>query len=750
MHKTTFFTVNVYLFIFLWITPLLFVSAQDKSIEFTQQYGASDNYIGAKSSVLKVNYKNTSPFILLSGYTKNLIFSGTAYYRLKNNNNWSEWFVFPVPHEGEDLNRTSLGAVFIEKAFQDIQFKVDKADGSKFIFRLFLPDFTKNLKEKTTIYSSKKQALTGCTQPVFQGRNDWCPSGNCPKGSNPSAINPTHIVVHHSAGQTSSSDFAAVVRSYWDYHVNSRGWADIGYNWLVDPNGVVYEGRGDRIRGAHSPCMNAIATGICFIGNYEGSTQPSSEGMQALKDMIAWDATDKDIDVNTSGYVSALDGNIQHISGHRDGYDQYPNANCTSTACPGANLHNKLQSIRTDVSNYSCYKASANVPDKPKSFSVISSGSQTITIHISPESNVTKYGVYQSTDHINYQKILESTDTSTTIENLINGTVYYFKIEAINDDGASEKSNPLAAIPGMNTSQFLIIDGIERRPFEGIKQYEYPMTQLDKTFSSATNDAIINGLTSLNDFKFVIWMLLDESTANETFSKPEQTKVKDFINNDGVFIVSGNEIGWDLVEKGDATDKSFYENYLKARYIADNPSPNNFKVIDDNNVSYNLDTSGNILNNNYPDLIQTKNGSVKSFTYDGVSSSTGIAGISYQNNNGGIEYLGFAIEGVNNANQRKDLLGYIFSKYSNLLAINDSFIKQNIYLFPNPTSEKINISNPNGIELKKIEIYNLYGQKLMGEFHNNSMDIQSFSKGIYIIKIEDVDGKTGSFKVIKE
>ena len=747
MQKTTSLKWNIIILFLLFITPLFFISAQDRSIEFTQQYGSNDHYIGAKSSVLNINYKNTSPFIFLSGYTKNQTFNGTAYYRLKTNNQWNEWIVFPKPHEGEDLDRVSLGAVFIEKAFQDIQFKVDKANNSKFIFRLFLPEFTNNLSSKITV---RKQVLSGCTQPAYQGRNDWCPSGNCPKSSNPSAINPTHIVVHHSAGQTSSSDFAAVVRSYWDYHVNSRGWADIGYNWLVDPNGVVYEGRGDRIRGAHSPCMNAIATGICFIGNYEGGTQPSSEGMQALKDMIAWDATDKNIDVNTSGYVSTLGGNIEHISGHKDGFDQYPASNCTSTACPGANLHNKLQSIRTDVSNYSCYISSANAPDKPKSFSVIRSGSQKITIHISPKSNVTKYGIYQSTDHINYQKVLESDNTSIEIDNLTNGTVYYFKIEAINDDGVSEKSSQLAAIPGMNTSQFLIIDGIERRPFEGIKQYEYPMIQLDKTFSSATNDAIINGLTNLNDFKFVIWMLLDESTADETFSRSEQNKVKDFIDNNGVFIVSGNEIGWDLSEKGDATDKAFYENYLKAKYVADNPSPNNFKVTDNDNNSYNLDQSGTILSNTYPDLIQTKNGSVRSFTYNGVNSSTGIAGISYQNNDGGIEYLGFAIEGVTNADQRKDLLHYIFNKYSNLLAVNDSFIRQNIHLYPNPASGRINISNPNGIELKKVEIFNIYGQKLFGKFQKNTIDIQGLSKGIYIIKIEDIDGKQGSFKIIKE
>jgi len=748
MHKAIYFKLKILFLFLLLITPLLFLKAQDRSIEFTQQYGNTDDYIGAKSSILNVNYKKTSPFILLSGYTKNQTFNGTAYYRLKTNNHWNDWLVFPKPHEGDDFDRVSLGAVFIENSFQDIQFKVDKADNSRFVFRLFFPEFTKNLNSKIAV---KKQILAGCVQPVYEGRSDWCPSGNCPKNTNPSAINPTHIVVHHSAGQTSSSDFAAVVRSYWDYHVNSRGWADIGYNWLVDPNGIIYEGRGDRIRGAHSPCMNAVSTGICFIGNYEGATQPSSVGMQALKDLIVWDATDKNIDVLSSGYVSALGGSIEHISGHKDGFDQYPNANCTSTACPGANLHNKLQSIRNDVSNYSCYIASGNIPNKPKSFSIIGSGSHKITINISPENNVTKYGIYQSTDHINYQRILESTESSITIDNLTNNTVYYYKVEAINDDGVSEKSSPLAAMPSEKPSQFLIIDGIERETFEGIKQYEYPMIQLNKTFSSATNDAIIDGLTNLNTYKIVIWMLLDESTADDTFNKAEQSKVKDYIDNNGVFIVSGNEIGWDLVEKGDATDKSFYENYLKAKYIADNPSPNNFKVIDNNNVYYNLDTSGSILNNNYPDLIQTNNSSTNSFTYSGVSSSVGIAGISFQKNDGGVEYLAFAIEGVTNANQRRDLLDYIFSKYSNLLAVDDSFIKQNIRLYPNPTSNKIIISNPKHLEFEKIEIYNIYGQKLKGNLsQNNSIDLQHFSKGIYMIIIEDKTGKQGIFKIIKE
>ena len=59
-------------------------------------------------------------------------------------------------------------------------------------------------------------------------------------------ITVTHLWVHHSAGQTNSRDFAAVVRAYFTYHTQTHGWADIGYNWLVDPRGTLYQGRAFR------------------------------------------------------------------------------------------------------------------------------------------------------------------------------------------------------------------------------------------------------------------------------------------------------------------------------------------------------------------------------------------------------------------------------------------------------------------------------------------------------------------------
>lgn len=743
--KTTFKNLAIRFFLVFFFLLSHIALGQDKSIILHANFSDTKNSISAKTIVFKLKYKNTGPFVMLSGYTDDISFNNTVYYRLKTDNTWSSWNTFLEPHDGNDSDRVVLGEIFIEHAFDDIQFKTDNPTETNFTFRLFFPDFTKNITKER---KENKHALKNCVQPTYLGRNDWCPAGNCPKSSSPSIINPTHIVIHHSAGQTISSDYAAVVRAYWDFHVNTRGWSDIGYNWLVDPNGILYEGRGDRIRGAHSPCMNHISTGICFIGNYE-NFQPSNAGLSTLKDFIAWDATSKDIDIKTSSYVSGL-GIMDHLSGHKDGKINFPSSSCSSTLCPGNNLHSKIGTIKNDVAMYSCYITDANVPKTPTSFSVISTGVTSVEVKIRSVANATKYAVYKSADNINYQKVEESSLTSFSINNLTQGQVSYFKVEAVNNEGSSEKSSALAAISSQYISDILIIDGVERRQFSAIAQYDYPLSKLGRTFSSATNDAVQDGTVNLNNFKIVIWMLMDESSVDDTFNESEQNMVKNFIDNGGVFIVSGDEIGWDLVYLGNTKDKSFYEDYLKAEYIADIPAPNNKRVRDINNTVYNLDDgSHGTINSDYPDLIKPKNGSTKSFTYDGVNESNGIAGVSSQTASGGVEYLGFSIELVYDNSQRKDLLEYILLKYSSLLDVDNTFINQNIALYPNPTSGILKISNSKSIQIRSIEVYNVYGQKLNVKYYSNVLDIKNLKNGLYFVMIEDENGYQGTFKIIK-
>lgn len=180
-----------------------------------------------------------------------------------------------------------------------------------------------------------------CPMPAAIGRDQWCPGGNCPPNPSPSTTQVTHLIVHHSAGVNTSGDWAAVVRSYWDFHVNTNGWADIGYNWLIDPDGKMYTGRGDNILGAHFCGHNGGTMGVCVMGNFTSIT-PTTQAIGKLVDLLAWKACNRNIDPfgeafhNSSGFV------VPNIGGHRDG---------CATACPGDAFYPMLPGVRQQTFN---------------------------------------------------------------------------------------------------------------------------------------------------------------------------------------------------------------------------------------------------------------------------------------------------------------------------------------------------------------------------------------------------------------
>ncbi len=186
-------------------------------------------------------------------------------------------------------------------------------------------------------------------QPVVS-RTAW----GCPEGQNASQWSPqyttvTHFIVHHTATPNNDADWAARVRSIWNYHTNTLGWGDIGYNYLIDPNGVIYEGRagGDRSIGAHFSCMNSKTMGIALIGTFS-SVNPSNNAMNSLKNLLAWKATTLNIDPDGWGYHNPSALTMWNISGHRDG-NSSANGCPSGTTCPGDVLYNLLPNIRADV-----------------------------------------------------------------------------------------------------------------------------------------------------------------------------------------------------------------------------------------------------------------------------------------------------------------------------------------------------------------------------------------------------------------
>lgn len=92
----------------------------------------------------------------------------------------------------------------------------------------------------------------------------------------------TEVIVHHSEGPTNQT-----VRSIQDFHMDpaprGRGWSDIGYNFLVDDAGRIYEGRGWLVVGAHATDHNTSGIGVCYLGR-NAPTAAAKRSIRAVYD----------------------------------------------------------------------------------------------------------------------------------------------------------------------------------------------------------------------------------------------------------------------------------------------------------------------------------------------------------------------------------------------------------------------------------------------------------------------------------
>ena len=176
-------------------------------------------------------------------------------------------------------------------------------------------------------------------------------------------------VVHHTANTNNytPAQAAAIVRGIEVYHVQGNGWNDIGYNFLIDRYGTIYEGRGGGITrnviGAHSLGFNTGTVGVALIGDFQSSTPPPA--MQAaLVKLLAWRLDIAHIDpLSTVAYTSGGNAKfragkvvtLRAISGHRD---------TGPTECPGNDAYALLPLIAKQVS----------VTGLPKLYSPVVSG----------------------------------------------------------------------------------------------------------------------------------------------------------------------------------------------------------------------------------------------------------------------------------------------------------------------------------------------------------------------------------------
>jgi len=332
------------------IAALICLNGQSKTFELAPDFYNSNSELISKEYQF-LSSEESLEFIGLSCYHFDRV-DVDINYRLKRGNKWTEWIEFIEQNEFVEPTRSAYRTVSIQESFSHIQFKTSEEINSKLTVRFFLANQEKSIHEIIT------RSVT-CELPDVCERSCWCPT--CPEDNTPQFTEPTHLIVHHSAGNNQSNNFETVVEFIWDLHVNTNGWDDIGYNWLVDPNGILYEGRSDNAQGAHFSCINENTVGICVIGDYS-LVQPSEASLTTLVSLLACEATDHTIDINAQSYHVTGDFILDNLAGHRDSSGS-DNA-CSSTVCPGDSFYPLLDNIRLQVSELPCYDIVSSLSQK--------------------------------------------------------------------------------------------------------------------------------------------------------------------------------------------------------------------------------------------------------------------------------------------------------------------------------------------------------------------------------------------------
>lgn len=360
----------------------------DESI-FEKTY-ISDNVSVLSSEAITIPISKSEPFIGIAfKIWGNDLYEENIIIQIKSDTE-NKWIDFEVDDDVENLSgELTSGLQFFDKNTKSIQFKVFQKGRSTDVKRIvfsfispgktpeevldrlrnkqteinFIPDLDITRDRNHIFDLSKIGSANSYPRPPVVTRTEWgCPQGQGSLG-NPSLTSPTHLIVHHSAGTNSSSDWPAIVRAIYTLHTQSNGWSDVGYNWLIDPNGVIYQGRAwwqntnDNVLGAHFCGKNGNTMGVCVMGTYT-SVSPTEAAKASLAEILAYKANERNINPLGSSFHASSGLTLNNISGHRNG---------CATECPGTNLYNQLPDIRNrvyDLLNPTSVESEEKIPDE--------------------------------------------------------------------------------------------------------------------------------------------------------------------------------------------------------------------------------------------------------------------------------------------------------------------------------------------------------------------------------------------------
>jgi N-acetylmuramoyl-L-alanine amidase/FG-GAP-like repeat len=255
-------------------------------------------------------------------------------------------------------NGTTYGAIHDARGALAVRVVTDRPLASVTILRMSDGAAT---TQSTMSAQSAQSAQAATTQPLVEPRSGW---GADPQYMTwaPKFSPARKLIVHHTDSMNDYADKAgaqAQIRIIYYYHSVTQEWGDIGYNFIIDKFGNVYEGRysddynganptgddvgGNGVTGAHTDGWNSGTVGIALLGTFEGQDVTPAARL-ALESLLAWGASRSGIDPQASTpFVNPVSGasiTSPNIASHRS---------YNTTTCPGDVFKLTLPTIRADV-----------------------------------------------------------------------------------------------------------------------------------------------------------------------------------------------------------------------------------------------------------------------------------------------------------------------------------------------------------------------------------------------------------------
>ena len=299
------------------------------------------------------------------------------------------------------------------------------------------------------------------------------------------------------------------------------------------------------------------------------------------------------------------------------------------------------------------------------------------------------YKVYHSTDGRAFDDGVAMSDLSLVVDGLPPESLHFFRVTALNPGGESFPT-PVVAVrtPKLGGApSFLVVDGFDRldamamvpqweAPFLGTAQrmflermnsYGYAVQHAQAlaacglAFDGAVNEAVQAGDLGLAGYPGVDWFVGEDSVADNSLDGVERSLLAAYLDGGGRLLLSGSEIGYDLVAKG--RDPAFYHDYLQAEYLGDDAGTYAYAGVEGGPFAGLEggfdDGSGGGYDVGYPDLVGSTPGSTLVLTYTPALTPGLAAGaaVAYDAGPGGarVVYLGFPLEAVVDAGQRAAL-----------------------------------------------------------------------------------------------